>query len=172
MTSDTHTGAEINILTMKDLVVVRGDQRLIDHVSATVTRGHITLLLGHNGAGKTVLMNCLHGLMTVDSGHIYAPPQQRQKMVFQKPIMLRRSARQYLKFLCPELDTQQLSGWLARAGLSHRTDTPARALSGGEQQRLALARCVLRQPMILFLDEATSAIGKDGTLELFKMLRQ
>ena len=75
MTSDTHTGAETHILSMKDLVVVRGDQKLIDHVSATVTRGHITLLLGHNGAGKTVLMNCLHGLMTVDSGHIDAPPQ-------------------------------------------------------------------------------------------------
>ena len=57
MTSNTHTSAETDILTMKDLVVVRGDQRLIDHVSATVKRGHITLLLGHNGAGKTVLMN-------------------------------------------------------------------------------------------------------------------
>ena len=100
---------------MKDLVVVRGDQRLIDNVSATVTRGHITLLLGHNGAGKTVLMNCLHGLTTVDSGRINAPAQQRQKMVFQKPIMLRRSAGQYLKFLYPEFDRQQLSGWLARA---------------------------------------------------------
>ena len=66
MTSDTHTGAETNILTMKELVVVRGNQRLIDHVSATVTRGHITLLLGHNGAGMSGLMHCLHGLMTVD----------------------------------------------------------------------------------------------------------
>ena len=88
MTFDTHTGAGPSILTMKDLVVVRGDQRLIDNVSATVTRGHITLLIGHNGAGKTMLMNCLHGLMMVDSGRIDAPPQQRQKMVFQVLKML------------------------------------------------------------------------------------
>ena len=170
MTSDTHTGAETHILSMKDLVVVRGDQKLIDHVSATVTRGHITLLLGHNGAGKTVLMNCLHGLMTVDSGHIDAPPQKRQKMVFQKPIMLRRSAGQYLKFLCPELDTQQLSGWLARAGLSHRTDTPARALSGGEQQKLALIGALASRPNILFLDEPTAHLDFEATKSIEAMI--
>ena len=159
------------ILTMRDLIVERGGNRLLDNVSATVKRGLITLLLGHNGAGKTVLMNCLHGMMEVDSGTIDAPPRQRQKMVFQKPVMLRRSAGQYLTFLCPDLDSSQRANWLSRAGLAHRTDTPARALSGGEQQKLALIGALATRPDILFLDEPTAHLDFEATKSIEGMIQ-
>ena len=120
MTSNTHTGAETH--SHHERPGCRPRRPEVDRsCAATVTRGHITLLLGHNGAGKTVLMNCLHGLMTVDLGHIDAPPQKRQKMVFQKPIMLRRSAGQYLKSFVPSLIHNSFpAGWHARAVTSHR----------------------------------------------------
>ena len=159
------------ILTMRDLIVERGGNRLLDNVSATVKRGLMTLLLGHNGAGKTVLMNCLHGMMEVDSGTIDAPPRQRQKMVFQKPVMLRRSAGQYLTFLCPDLDSSQRANWLSRAGLAHRTDTPARALSGGEQQKLALIGALATRPDILFLDEPTAHLDFEATKSIEGMIQ-
>ena len=168
MNSDLAT----TILTISALTVSRNGNRLLDNVSATVARGSITLLMGHNGAGKTVLMNCLHGLMAYDSGKIDAPPRAQQKMVFQKPIMLRRSARQHLKFLCPLLVDAKIEALLARADLIHRADTPARALSGGEQQKLALIGALATHPDILFLDEPTAHLDFEATKSIESMIRE
>ena len=163
MNSDSAT----TILTISALTVSRSGNRLLDNISATVARGSITLLMGHNGAGKTVLMNCLHGLMAYDSGKIDAPPRAQQKMVFQKPIMLRRSARQHLKFLCPLLADSKID-----ALLDHRANTPARALSGGEQQKLALIGALATHPDILFLDEPTAHLDFEATKSIESMIRE
>ena len=152
MNSDSAT----TILTISALTVSRGGNRLLDSISATVARGSITLLMGHNGAGKTVLMNCLHGLMAYDSGKIDAPPRAQQKMVFQKPVLLRRSARDYFNFLCPGLDDATTESWFEKAQLESRLSTPARQLSGGESQKLALIGALASQPDLLFLDEPTA----------------
>ena len=126
------------ILTAQDLTLIRDGVTLLDSVSADIARGRITLLLGHNGAGKTLLLNALHGIIECNSGTIEGPPLARQKMVFQKPIITRRTTKAHLRFICPDLDEQQLMDWLARAGMEKRANAPARMLSGGEQQRLAL----------------------------------
>ena len=160
------------ILTISALTVSRNGNRLLDNVSATVARGSITLLMGHNGAGKTVLMNCLHGLMAYDSGKIDAPPRTQQKMVFQKPVLLRRSARQHLKFLCPLLVDAKIEALLARADLIHRAETPARTLSGGEQQKLALIGALATHPDILFLDEPTAHLDFEATKSIESMIRE
>lgn len=161
MTSDTPKGP--HVIKISNLSLTRDGTCLLDDICATILRGRITMLLGQNGAGKTLLLNCLHGLIAQDSGDILAPPLGRQKMVFQKPIIMRRSARDHLRFVCPHLTDTQIGDWIARAGLADRIDAPARALSGGEQQKLALVGALAADPDILFLDEPTAHLDFAAT---------
>jgi tungstate transport system ATP-binding protein len=86
--------------------------------------------------------------------------------------MLRRSARQHLKFLCPLLADSKIEALLARADLDHRANTPARALSGGEQQKLALIGALATHPDILFLDEPTAHLDFEATKSIESMIRE
>jgi len=151
------------IISVSGLSLSREGICLLNNISASIKRGRITLLLGHNGAGKTLFLNCLHGIIPHDSGNIEAPPLDRQKMVFQKPIIMRRSARHHLQFVCPELSNAETEDWIARAGLAERMDAPARAMSGGEQQKLALVGALAARPDILFLDEPTAHLDFAAT---------
>ena len=114
------------IMTARDLTLRRDGVTLLDSVSVTIRRGSITLLLGHNGAGKTLLLNCLHGLINCDAGTISGPPLAQQKMVFQKPIITRRTTGGHLRFLCPKLDNATLHDWLRRAEMDRRARGSAR----------------------------------------------
>ena len=129
---------------------------LLDDISLSIPSSTITMVLGHNGAGKTLLLSALHGLITPQQGTIVGPSRQKQKMVFQKPVLLRRSARDYFKFLCPGLDDTTMQNWFQKAQLSPRITTPARQLSGGESQKLASTGALASQPDLLFLDEPTA----------------
>lgn len=137
-----------------------------------------TIVMGPNGAGKSLLMRLCHGLLQPTSGTIRwaGKPQasrqeirRRQAMVFQRPIMLRRSV---LANVCYALAVHGVSWWqrnalamqaLEHMGLAALAQRPARVLSGGEQQRLALARAWALRPDILFLDEPTSALDPAAT---------
>ena len=129
---------------------------LLDDISLSIASRTITMVLGHNGAGKTLLLSALHGLITPQHGSISGPSRNRQKMVFQKPILLRRSARDYFEFLCSGLDDSTVQDWFQKAQLGPRMNTPARQLSGGESQKLALIGALASQPDLLFLDEPTA----------------
>jgi len=151
------------ILSARGLNLSRDGVQLLKSVSLDIARGSFTFLLGYNGAGKTLLLNCLHGLIAEDSGQITAPPRDRQKMVFQKPIIMRRTARRHFQFVCPGLPEDELFDWMKRAGIDDRIDAPARALSGGEQQKLALVGALAARPDILFLDEPTAHLDFAAT---------
>ena len=170
MTSET-SNTDI-ILQARDLSLIRDGATLLNKVSADIARGRITLLLGHNGAGKTLLLNALHGVIDCDSGTIEGPPLARQKMVFQKPIITRRTTRAHLRFICPNLDDRELTDWLRRAGMEKRADAPARMLSGGEQQRLALIGALATKPEVLFLDEPTAHLDFAATNFVEAMIRE
>ena len=129
---------------------------LLDDISLSIASSAITMVLGHNGAGKTLLLSALHGLITPQHGSISGPSRNSQKMVFQKPILLRRSARDYFEFLCSGLDESTVQDWFQKAQLGPRMNTPARQLSGGESQKLALIGALASQPDLLFLDEPTA----------------
>jgi tungstate transport system ATP-binding protein len=144
------------IVTAQDVRFTADHQLLLNDISVRIIRGNITMVLGHNGAGKTLLLSALHGLITPQHGTISGPSRQKQKMVFQKPILLRRSARDYFEFLCPGLDDSKMQNWFQKAQLSPRMNTPARQLSGGESQKLALIGALASQPDLLFLDEPTA----------------
>ncbi|WP_075880985.1 ATP-binding cassette domain-containing protein [Vreelandella massiliensis] len=124
-----------------------------------------TLVMGPNGAGKSLLLRLAHGLLTPTQGQVrWGERVPRQAMVFQQPVLLRRSALANLTHALAVNKTPRKArkplalGALARFGLSACAETPARVLSGGEQQRLALARAWVLTPEVLFLDEPTSAL--------------
>lgn len=132
-----------------------------------------TVILGANGAGKSVLLRLLHGLAAPTSGRVRWSRDDRsaQAMVFQRPIMLRRSALENIAFALragtrkiSEVDVNtSAQDALARAGLAHLAARPARLCSGGEQQRIALARAWACSPQVLFLDEPTASLDPAAT---------
>ena len=140
--------------------------------------GPSTIILGANGAGKSVLMRLMHGLLEPSSGKVSwcgADARRKQAMVFQRPVMLRRSAMQNVLY---PLEVARLSDAtriareaLAEVGLAHVAGRPARTLSGGEQQRLALARAWALHPEVLFLDEPTASLDPSATREIEAVIR-
>ena len=170
MTSDQQTSEMI--LSARDICLSRDGNRLLDSISLDIRRGSITFLLGYNGAGKTLLLSCLHGLLELESGTVNAPPRDRQKMVFQKPIIMRRTAAEHLRFVCPGVAEAELADWMKRAGIQDRMSVPARVLSGGEQQKLALIGVLATKPEILFLDEPTAHLDFAATKFVEDMIRE
>jgi len=160
--SDMHNQDNM-IVTAIDVNFSTAGQRLLSDISVHIASGNITMVLGHNGAGKSLLLSALHGLIKPQRGLILGPPRQKQRMVFQKPILLRRSAREHFEFLCPGLDDHSTQTWFERANLQPRMTTPARQLSGGESQKLALIGALAGQPDLLFLDEPTAHLDFEST---------
>ena len=146
--------------------------RILSAISLVISAGPPTLLLGPNGSGKTTFLKLAMGLLTPVAGRIlYASgaevARRRCAIVFQKPVMLRRSAARNVAFAlkaaarAPEAAT--IAGLLQAVGLGGVAERPARRLSGGEQQRLALARALARDPDVLFLDEPTASLDPAAT---------
>ncbi|MBL8514366.1 MAG: ATP-binding cassette domain-containing protein [Betaproteobacteria bacterium] len=142
-------------------------------VSFAMDSGSRTVILGPNGAGKSVLLRLLHGLLVPSAGRVEwssadtTRVRRAQAFVFQRPVMLRRSAADNIAFALrvagaahPDEDAQRA---LAEAGLAHLAARPARLCSGGEQQRIALARAGALAPEVLFLDEPAANLDPAAT---------
>ena len=148
---------------------------IIKPLSLEIGAGPATIILGANGAGKSVLMRLMHGLLTPSSGTVSWSAPGQQAMVFQRPVMLRRSALAnvvYALELAGAQDAERLAlDALREVGLAHLAQRPARVLSGGEQQRLALARAWALHPEVLFLDEPTANLDPGATREIESVIR-
>jgi tungstate transport system ATP-binding protein len=156
-------------LRLEGLVFDAGGRRIIRGISITLKRGPRTVVLGPNGAGKSVLLRLCHGLLTPSAGAVtWNAPElpgapRRQAMVFQRPVLLRRSALGNVRYalkvggIAAREQEDRAYDALCKVGLEGHADRPARVMSGGEQQRLALARVWALQPEILFLDEPTAS---------------
>lgn len=156
---------------------------IINGLSARIEAGPRTIILGPNGAGKSVLMRLCHGLLEPTAGRVIwhgarnGDVRRRQAMVFQRPVMLRRSA------LANVVYGLQLAGKSRReselramdvlevVGLEKQAHRPARVLSGGEQQRLALARAWALGPDVLFLDEPTANLDPASTQDIENIIQ-
>ncbi len=157
-------------VTMAKVSVRRGDKMVLKEIDCQFdTAPARTLIIGPNGAGKSLFLRVCHGIVAPDQGSVRwageTDPRTRaraQAMVFQRPVLLRRSARGNIDLALKihGLDAAQrrsrVADALDRTGLTRLAHTPARALSFGEQQRLALARAVALRPQVLFLDEPTA----------------
>lgn len=167
-------------LEARGLAFDLGGRRLIDGLDLTLGSSGITMVMGPNGAGKSLLLRLLHGLIQPSAGEILwggrrltTDVRRRQALVFQKPVLLRRSVAANLDFVLRGKDRPvRRQALLDHVGLGGHADQPARLLSGGEQQRLALARALATGPQVLFLDEPTASLDPASVLKIEEIVRE
>jgi tungstate transport system ATP-binding protein len=161
-------------IVLEDVSFAARATTILDHVSLTLAAGAPTVLIGPNGAGKTTLLRLAMGLVRPSGGRVTFGgradvPPTRRAIVFQRPVMLRRSAAGNLRYalsaagIANAARGARIDELLALVGLTDLGDRPARKLSGGEQQRLALARALASDPQVLFLDEPTASLDPAAT---------
>ncbi len=162
-----------------------GDQQLLRDVSTDFEAGAPTVVLGPNGAGKSLLLRIAHGLLDPTRGTVRtvggASPRdpaarRRQAMVFERPVLLRRSAAANVSYALALAGVgraerpARVAKALARTGLKTLAERSARVLSAGEKQRLALARAWALEPELLFLDEPTAALDPAATAAIESLI--
>lgn len=169
----------IPALSVADLQFEAGDKLLLDIENLNITSAGPTMILGPNGAGKSLFLRILHGLIPPLSGSVLFAGQpldaamlKRQAMVFQTPVLLRRSVAANVDYalkvhgIARADRPARLRALLDKAHLRDVARQPARTLSGGEQQRLALVRALANNPETLFLDEPTSSLDPGAGWEI------
>lgn len=160
----------------RGLTFARGGRQLLAGIDLGISGAGITMIMGPNGAGKSLLLRVLAGLIEPDSGTVSwnggAPDRARAHrlaFVFQHPVLLRRSVLANMLHALkatgvPRIDrSRRALAALEQGGLGHLAKSPARVLSGGEQQRLALVRALAARPQLLFLDEPTASLDPTST---------
>jgi tungstate transport system ATP-binding protein len=169
-------------IVLEDVIVRAREVTILDHVSLVLAGEAPTVLVGPNGAGKTTLLRLAMGLISPARGRVTwggrenVAPTHRA-IVFQRPVMLRRSAAGNIRYALAaagvpratrDARVDELLALIGLAGLGHR---PARKLSGGEQQRLALARALAKEPQVFFLDEPTASLDPASTKAIEDVVR-
>ncbi len=159
----------------------RDGQQLIDGISLRLEAGPLSVIVGPNGAGKSLLLRLCHGLLQPSSGKISwassRPAATGQAMVFQKPVLLRRTVLANVEYplrlrgMARRARRARASEALELTGLAALSARQARVLSGGEQQRLAIARAWALEPEVLFLDEPTASLDPSATREIENLIR-
>lgn len=165
----------------RGLVYRAGQRALIEHLDLRIPAAGVTVIMGPNGAGKSLLLRLLHGLLPPSAGSIQwhgraldDAVRRRQAMVFQRPVLLRRSVAANVRFALKirgKATPGRIEQLLDEVGLAGRAGQPARLLSGGEQQRLTLARALATEPRVLFLDEPTASLDPASTAAIESIVR-
>ena len=167
-------------LTLDQVLVRRRGKAVIGPTDLVLQPDGPTIIIGPNGSGKTTLLRVMHGIERITSGTVtwqHDDPSQHA-FVFQSPIVLRRSVYENLAYPLrlikspkPEI-AQSVDHWLERIGLSDMRHSPALRLSGGERQKLAIARALIRKPQVLFLDEPCANLDGHATREIEALLQE
>jgi len=166
--------------SVRGLTYHAGGRKLLDGIDLDIQDGQFTVVMGPNGAGKSLFLRLLHGLIEPSAGSIHwgGKPQddgvrRHQSLVFQRPVLLRRSVAANLEFVLKlrgRVDPEAVRATLRHVGLEAQAGQPARLLSGGEQQRLALARALALTPRVLFLDEPTASLDPASTAAIERLV--
>lgn len=173
-----------SLLVAEGLCFEANGHRLIASLDLQLDQGSRSVIMGPNGAGKSLLLRLIHGLLKPSAGSVAwagcdvgRATKHRQAMVFQRPVLLRRSAAANVRYAMavhavPRHEREaRLQFVLQAAGLEHLAAKPARVLSGGEQQRLAIARALSIRPQVLFLDEPTASLDPASTLAVENLIQ-
>ena len=162
--------------------IFAGGVKILNRVSIKITPGAPTVVIGPNGSGKTTFLRAAAGLISPSRGQITwggreALSPERRAVMFQRPAMFRRSVAGNLSLALAAAGVprsryeHRVHELLALVGLGGLETRPARRLSGGEQQRLALARALARDPSLLFLDEPTANLDPAATKAIEDLVR-
>jgi len=169
-------------LKLEDAGTVAGGVTILDGITLTIDAGPPTVVIGPNGSGKTTLLRVAMGLIPLTSGRVTwggreTATSARLAIMAQRPVMLRRSAVANVRYALAAAGVphaqqhRRADELLALVGLQSIAERPARRLSGGEQQRIALARALARDPAVLFLDEPAASLDPYATKAIEDIVR-
>lgn len=175
-------GGALLPLVLDGVHVARAGQAILGPLSLVLDGAGITVLMGPNGAGKTTLLRVMHGLDRPTGGRVAwavdtAAARARQAFVFQRPVVMRRRVIDCIAYPLRLDGAGRARARAAAARMAERTglaaalDLPAEVLSGGEMQKMALARALIRDPQVLFLDEPCASLDGRATREIEDILR-
>ena len=160
------------LVNARNIGVRRGDRWIVRYVDIAVKRGQIVFLIGANGSGKSTCAKVLLDLLEPDEGSVERSPTIRLGYVPQRltlspilPLSLRRMMKLTGSFTAPEIDRA-----LAAVGLDRLGDPQVTNLSGGEFQRLLLARALIHRPNLLILDEPEQGVDVAGAAVLHRLI--
>ena len=160
------------LLSLSAVNLVLGGRALLEDINLQLNAGEIVTVVGPNGAGKTTLLRVALGLQKPTSGHVnfvdnlivgYVPQKLHIDPTF--PITVRRFLA-----LANSNNKAQFSTVLAEVGAEHVIDSPLQNLSGGELQRVLMARALIRNPNVLVLDEPVQGVDVHGQAELYDLI--
>jgi zinc transport system ATP-binding protein len=160
------------LIRLDGVAVSFNGQPVLDDVQLSVQPGEIVTLIGPNGAGKTTLVRVVLGLLQPDSGNVRRAPRLRIGYMPQKlhvDATLPLSVLRFLR-LVPGVDRKRALAALAEVGAEQVIDSPLQSISGGEMQRVLLARALLREPQLLVLDEPVQGVDVAGQAELYRLI--
>lgn len=161
------------LLHLEKVGLRRDDRVVLQDVSLALRAGEILTVIGPNGAGKTSLVRIALGLLAPDSGRRRVQPGLRigyvpQKLGLNEALPL--DVRRFLQLARGGVDDAAIAAALAETGAGQVLRTPVARLSGGELQRVLLARALLRDPQLLVLDEPAQGVDITGQEELYALI--
>ena len=160
------------LLIAENIGLTIRDNPILHNVNLRVAAGEIVALIGPNGAGKSTLVRVLLGLLRPDSGRVWSRPGLRvgympQRLALDNTLPL--SVQRFVTLGTPAVRAR-VQAVLAEVGAAHVLDSPVQAVSGGELQRVMLARALLREPDLLVLDEPIQGVDLNGQYELYDLI--
>lgn len=161
-----------DLLRLQDITFIRNQRTILDAVNITLRQNEIVTLIGPNGAGKSTLLKIALGLLPADRGVVWRRPGARLGYVPQKLSIMPSMPLTVARFvtLSVKAGRTEVQNALEQTGVAYLIDASVHTLSGGEWQRVLLARALLPQPSLLLLDEPAQGLDVSGQNALYDLL--